>query len=202
MSDDYAAIVDACGGFILATSPPSGWARADGSWDVVRHLDPTTRRRLVIVGMAGAALTDTAENRRVAQTGRARRALKGRPAGPDELAWAITETGHVPAAQSATWDASAAVEWYVAAVLSVQTARRAPGLDDRPEPDPLPGWVTEWIARLACPLKRTFALSAAEAVYWGWPDPPPTGKPWEDKVWAKLGRRYAAEMARGQGVAR
>lgn len=185
----YDAIVAACGGCVLASSPAKGWDRADGTWEIVRNLPARTRRRMVAAGMMGAE-----RYRHQADT---RTKLRGKPAGPDELAWAITQAGHVPAAGSSTWDAGQAVEWYVAAVLAVQDGP-LPDVDrNRPDPDPLPSWANDWLARLVCPDKRAYAADAVRSVYWqGWPAPVDTGRTWEAEVWAKIARRYNAEQDR------
>lgn len=185
--DQFGYVLAATGGLILATSPRQGWGAADGSWEIVRAIDPATRGRLTLAGMMGADRRDAERRGRASYR-------RGRPAGPDELAWAITEHGLVPAAGSSTWDAGAAVEWYVAACLAADDM--AQGAE--PEPDPLPVWVEDWLARLACPRKAAYARDAAHAVYWGWPDPAPLdpAPAWVDKVWAKLGRRHAAELTR------
>lgn len=187
VSDTYDRIVAACGGHVLASSPVRGWDAADGTWELVRYLPTSVKRRLIGAGMMGR------EVRRDRPDPRWR--LRGAPTGPDGLAWAITEAGMVPAAHSSSWDAGQAVEWYVAAVLAVQDG---PITDrDGPDYDPLPTWATDWLDRLVCPVKRAYATDAVRSVYWqGWPAPADEGRSWEADVWAKISRRYNAEQDR------
>lgn len=194
MSLTYDDILAATGGRVLATSPARGWDRSDGSWEIVRALSPQTRRRLVIVGMAGAERTQEAQ-RVIEARSRRVRVLRGSPAGPDELAWSCTEYALLPEALSSTWCAESAVDWYVAGVLAVQDDAKRLQLDDEPEPD-LPAWVSEWLTRLAFGPKRSYAELAAHSLYNRGAEPVSTGAEWESKVWAKLGRRYTAEMER------
>lgn len=202
MTLTYEDILSATQGRVLATSPAHGWDRSDGSWEAVRGLSREVRNRLVIVGMAGAERTHDQQKRDDQLKGREYgRALRGQPAGPDELAWIVRETGLLPAAQSSTWDAAACVDWYVAGVLAVQNGRHALTLEDEPEPEPviLPAWVTDWLQRILHEPKRAYALAAAECIYGSRPEPPSSGQEWEEKVWSKLGRRWAAETQRKEG---
>lgn len=196
---DYADILNGTGGRILATSPAVGWARADGSWEIVRELGRAVTRHLVIVGMAGAERTAEQAVSMERRRGHARHLL-GSPAGPDELAWAISETGRVPCPSGigAEWTAEAAVSWYVSAVLAVQDERagRQSMLEDEPAPDPWPAWVDEWLERLVNPAKRDYALRAAHCIYHDLPEPASEGHSWEGDIWSKLGRRYGAEQER------
>lgn len=184
------AIVDDCGGYILGTGPRRD-ARgrlvraAGGEWDVMAHVPRRVMQGLVLHGMAGRV-----RGKGAPMPG----GLRGVPADPDTLAWAIMERGNGPA----ELDAWQAVEWFVARVRQVTSTRRETERVE-PEPDPLPARCEAWLERMVCPAKRAYALDAARSVYWpSWPAPPDTGAAWEAKVWRKLGNRHVAEAARAE----
>lgn len=180
------ALVADCAGYVLGTSPRKGREHyAGGEWDAVDMLDRSLLRRMVLTGMAG----------KVRPFGSTRpRGLRGMPTDPDTLAHAVMERGNGP---SGDLTAEQVVAWYVARFHAACDLVRPER--DRPEPDPLPAWVDAWVARMVCPVKREYALSAARSVYWdeyGYPTPAPMGREWEQKVWRKLGNRHVAEHNR------